>query len=63
MERESQKAIVLGREGRRIKAIGARAREAIEYLLEARVRLDLFVRVREGWTGDDRALRELGFEE
>ncbi len=63
VERESQKAIVLGREGRRIKAIGARAREAIEYLLEARVRLDLFVRVREGWTGDDRALRELGFEE
>ncbi|MFA9461723.1 GTPase Era [Thiohalorhabdus methylotrophus] len=63
VEREGQKAIVLGREGRRIKAIGTQARQAIEHLLEARVHLELFVRVREGWTGDDRALRELGYED
>ena len=63
VERESQKAIVLGREGRRIRAVGTRAREAIEHLLGLHVRLDLFVRVRQGWTTDERALRELGYEE
>jgi GTP-binding protein Era len=63
VERESQKAIVLGKGGRRIKEVGSRARQAIEYLLEAHVRLELYVRVREGWTSDDRALRELGYEE
>jgi len=63
VERESQKAIVLGKGGRRIKEVGSRARQAIEYLLEAHVRLELHVRVRAGWTADDRALRELGYEE
>jgi GTP-binding protein Era len=63
VERESQKAIVLGKGGRRIKEVGIRARQAIEYLLEARVHLELYVQVRQGWTTDDRALRELGYEE
>lgn len=63
VEREGQKAIVLGQGGRRIKEIGARARGGIELLLDRRVHLELFVRVREGWTTDDRALRELGYED
>jgi GTP-binding protein Era len=63
VERDSQKAIVLGKGGRRIKEVGSRARQAIEYLLEAHVRLELYVQVRQGWTTDDRALRELGYEE
>ena len=63
VERESQKAIVLGKGGRRIKEVGSRARQAIEYLLEARVHLELYVQVRAGWSSDERALSELGYEE
>ncbi|HKJ70780.1 MAG TPA: GTPase Era [Gammaproteobacteria bacterium] len=63
VERDSQKGIVLGKGGRRIKEVGSRARKAIEYLLEARVRLELYVQVRAGWTSDERALRDLGYEE
>lgn len=63
VEREGQKAIVLGRGGRRIKRIGTEARRSIQELLDASVHLELFVRVQKGWTRDDRALRELGYEE
>jgi len=63
VEREGQKAIVLGRGGRRIKAVGTAARQALEALLGGKVHLELFVQVRTGWTSDERALRELGYEE
>jgi GTP-binding protein Era len=63
VEREGQKAIVLGRGGRRIKAVGTAARQALEALLSGKVHLELFVQVRTGWTSDERALRELGYEE
>lgn len=63
VERESQKAIVLGKGGRRIKEVGTRARQAIEYLLEARVHLELYVQVKAGWSSDERSLRQLGYEE
>ena len=53
VERSSQRAIVLGDHGRRIKAIGARARAELEQLLDRRVHLFLFVKVRENW-GEDR---------
>ena len=53
IERPSQRAIVLGDHGQRIKAIGARARAELEKLLERRVHLFLFVKVRENW-GEDR---------
>jgi GTP-binding protein Era len=53
VERPSQRAIVLGDHGRRIKAIGARARAELEQMLERRVHLFLFVKVRENW-GEDR---------
>jgi GTPase len=53
VERPSQRAIVLGDHGRRVKAIGARARAELEKLLERRVHLFLFVKVRENW-GEDR---------
>jgi len=59
VERESQKAIVVGRAGRMIKAIGTAARERIERLLGARVFLDLQVRVEAGWRNDARFLAEL----
>lgn len=53
VERPSQRAIVLGDHGQRIKSIGARARAELEHMLERRVHLFLFVKVRENW-GEDR---------
>jgi GTPase len=52
VQRDSQKAIVLGHEGGQIKRIGARARRELERLFGRRVHLFLFVKVREGWTDD-----------
>jgi GTP-binding protein Era len=52
VQRDSQKAIVLGHQGGQIKRIGARARVELEKLLERRVHLFLFVKVREDWTED-----------
>jgi GTPase len=52
VQRDSQKAIVLGHEGGQIKRIGARARHELERLFGRRVHLFLFVKVREGWVDD-----------
>lgn len=62
VEREGQKAIVIGAGGRRAKAIGSAARREIERLLGRRVFLKLWVRVRAGWSDDEAALRQLGYE-
>lgn len=61
VERESQKGIVIGRRGAKLKQIGEAARLEIEALLEARVFLKLFVRVQKNWTRDTRALRRFGY--
>jgi GTP-binding protein Era len=61
VERESQKGIVIGRQGAKLKQIGEAARLEIEALLEARVFLKLFVRVQKNWTRDTRALRKFGY--
>jgi GTP-binding protein Era len=58
--RASQKPILIGRGGGRIKSIGSAARRDIERLLGRRVYLELFVRVTEGWTADERRLTEFG---
>jgi len=62
VERESQKAIVLGERGRMIKAIGAAARTELERLFERRVHLFLFVKVRERWSEDRERLAAIGLE-
>ena len=62
VEREGQKAIVIGAGGRRAKAIGSAARRAIEELLGRRVFLKLWVRVRAGWSDDEAALKQFGYE-
>ncbi|MGH8145708.1 MAG: GTPase Era [Rhodanobacteraceae bacterium] len=62
VEREGQKAIVIGAGGRRAKAIGSAARRDIEKLLDRRVFLKLWVRVRAGWSDDEGALRQFGYE-
>ena len=60
VERESQKPILVGKGGARIKAIGTAARKELEAFFDARVFLDLHVKVREGWREDERMLDSLG---
>jgi GTPase len=62
VQRPAQRAIVLGAGGERIKAIGARARREIERLLERRVHLFLFVKVRENWVDDRERFEALGLD-
>jgi len=62
VEKASQKAIVLGKGGARIKAIGAAARQELEFLLERRVHLFLYVKVREGWGEDPERYKDLGLD-
>jgi GTP-binding protein Era len=61
VERPSQKAIVIGHRGSRLKAVGTQARAHIEELLGTKVYLDLHVRVAKDWQRDPRQLRKLGF--
>jgi GTP-binding protein Era len=62
VERESQRKIVLGKNGQSIKAIGADARKELAALLDRPVHLFLFVKVREGWGDDPERYREMGLE-
>ena len=61
VERSGQKAIVIGARGERLKEIGTAARLGMERLLERRVFLRLWVRVRENWSDDEAALRRFGY--
>jgi GTPase len=60
VEKESQKGILIGKGGKRLKEIGSQARVDLEGLLGARVYLELWVRVQKDWTKKDYALREFG---
>jgi GTP-binding protein Era len=62
VQRESQRAIVLGKAGERIKTVGAGARKELEALFERRVHLFLFVKVREKWQDDPERYRAMGLE-
>ena len=62
VQRDTQKAIVLGKGGRQIKEIGATARQELAALLDRKVHLFLFVKVRAGWTDDPERYREMGLE-
>jgi GTP-binding protein Era len=62
VERESQKAIVIGKAGARLKEIGAKARLGMEKLFGRKVFLETWVRVREGWSDDEAALKAFGYE-
>lgn len=63
VEREGQKKIIIGDKGSRLKNIGQQARLDMERLLDYKVMLKLWVKVRRGWSDDDRALRSLGYED
>lgn len=62
VRRESQRAIVLGEGGRRIKTIGARARAELGVMLDRRVHLFLFVKVRDNWLDDPERFRAIGVD-
>ncbi|TCZ88583.1 GTPase Era [Lysobacter sp. N42] len=62
VERSGQKAIVIGKGGERLREIGTRARQQMEQLFDAKVFLETWVRVREGWSDDEAALKSLGYE-
>ncbi|PCI08511.1 MAG: GTPase Era [Gammaproteobacteria bacterium] len=63
VESKGQKAIIIGKKGARIKSIGTKSREDIAKMIESKVYLNLWVKVREGWSNDERALRGLGYSE
>ncbi|MDA8652082.1 GTPase Era [Porticoccaceae bacterium] len=61
VERDGQKRIIIGTNGERIKKIGQQARADIESLLDSKVMLRTWVKVRSGWSDDERALQSLGY--
>ena len=61
LERDSQKGIVIGKSGGKLKQIGAQAREQIEHMLGTKVYLKLFVRVQKNWRKDTKAIRRFGY--
>lgn len=63
VEREGQKRITIGDKGARIKSIGQAARVDMETLFDKKVMLRLWVKVKAGWSDDERALRTLGYED
>ena len=63
VERKGQKKILIGEKGARLRAIGSDARQDMEQLFDAKVMLHLWVKVRSGWSDDERALRSLGYDE
>ena len=61
VDNDNQKAIVIGHQGEKLKAIGTQARKNIEALVQGKVHLELWVKVKGGWADDDRALKQLGY--
>lgn len=63
VDRESQKKIVIGRHGAKLKRVGTDARKDMEKLFDNKVMLELWVKVKSGWSDDERALQSLGYSE
>ncbi|WP_444893233.1 GTPase Era [Microbulbifer sp. JMSA004] len=63
VERAGQKRIIIGNKGERIKQIGSQAREDMERLFDSKIMLNLWVKVKSGWSDDERALRSLGYRD
>lgn len=63
VERDGQKAIVIGKGGARLREIGTKARQQMERLFGCKVFLETWVRVREGWSDDEAALKAFGYSE
>lgn len=63
VEREGQKRILIGDKGDRLKKIGQQAREDMQLLFDSKVMLKTWVKVKSGWSDDERALRSLGYDD
>ncbi len=63
VERDGQKRIIIGHKGSRLKQIGQDARIDMEKMFDSKVMLKLWVKVKAGWSDDDRALRSLGYDD
>lgn len=63
VERNGQKRILIGHGGSRLRSIGTEARQDLERMLEQKVMLKLWVKVKAGWADDERALRSLGYDD
>jgi len=61
LERDSQKGIIIGKDGSKLKRIGTESRKKMEHMLDTKVYLKLFVRVQKNWRRDTRALRKFGY--
>lgn len=61
VEQDSQKGIIIGKKGSKLKAIGEQARKEIEHMAGKKVFLDLFVRVQKNWSRDAKAIERLGY--
>jgi len=61
VEKDSQKGIVIGKGGERLKDVGTRARQSLQKLFDQKIFLQLWVRVKAGWADDERALQSLGY--
>ena len=62
VERDSHKAMVIGDKGERLKRIGTEARQELEKLMDAKVFLEIWVKVRTGWADDEARVRSFGYE-
>jgi GTP-binding protein Era len=62
VEKESQKKMLIGENGSRLKLIGSEARKDMERLFDCKVMLRLWVKVKRGWSDDERALKSLGYD-
>jgi GTP-binding protein Era len=62
VEREAHKGMIIGSGGERLKRIGSEARQELEPLLDAKVFIELWVKVRSGWADDEQHLRSYGYE-
>ncbi|OGT20222.1 MAG: GTPase Era [Gammaproteobacteria bacterium RBG_16_57_12] len=63
VERPGQKRIIIGTAGEQLKRVGAQARQDMERLFDTKVFLKLWVKVKEGWSDDERAMRSLGYDD
>ncbi len=63
VERDSQKAIVIGKQGALLREVGRESRIDMEESFGQKVFLELWVKVKEGWADDERALRSLGYDD
>jgi GTP-binding protein Era len=62
VEREAHKGMIIGEGGERLKRIGSEARQELERLMDAKVFLELWVKVRSGWADSEEHLRSYGYE-